>query len=187
MDFTEILAFQRLDQLAQHFKQRYTFHTATLLQLQGLQVNWHFFATSHGKGAVDGVGGVVKRAVNIAIRIRKYHVTTGSDYADCAKLLLDKITVLYVPLEDVIAQKEFLDATWQDVKSLPGTHDVHCVRSLGVGEIEYAVISEKPGDHFCLLPRSQFSPAAKQVAQPASVSATSDCDVDDDSPPSDVK
>jgi hypothetical protein len=27
----------------------------------GLPAEWHFFATSHGKGPCDGVGGTVKR------------------------------------------------------------------------------------------------------------------------------
>lgn len=29
-----------------------------------LEINWHFFATSHGKGACDGVGGTVKRIIS---------------------------------------------------------------------------------------------------------------------------
>ncbi|KAJ8353675.1 hypothetical protein SKAU_G00212420 [Synaphobranchus kaupii] len=32
---------------------------------------WHFFATSHGKGAVDGVGGTVKHAVSTAVISRQ--------------------------------------------------------------------------------------------------------------------
>ena len=33
----------------------------------GTQATWSFFETAHGKGAVDGVGGAVKRAVWRAI------------------------------------------------------------------------------------------------------------------------
>lgn len=32
-----------------------------------LLIEWHFFATGHGKGAVDGVGDTVKRAVSTAV------------------------------------------------------------------------------------------------------------------------
>ena len=28
----------------------------------GTKAEWHFFATSHGKGPCDGVGGTIKRA-----------------------------------------------------------------------------------------------------------------------------
>ena len=52
------------DGATQHFKQKYSFLAATLFLLEGVHVNWHFFATSHGKGAVDGVGGTVKRTVH---------------------------------------------------------------------------------------------------------------------------
>jgi hypothetical protein len=73
------------DGAAQHFKQKYTFFTATTLLSQGVQVNWHFFATSHGKGAVNGVGGSIKRAVHTAIKNRRFHVSTaGTSNTRCA-------------------------------------------------------------------------------------------------------
>ena len=63
------------DGAAQHFKQKYMFlFLSSLLDKKGIRANCHFFATSHGKGAVDGVGGTVKRAVFNAIKSRRYHV-----------------------------------------------------------------------------------------------------------------
>ena len=45
------------DGAAQHFKQKYTLSNMSLSQLEhGVRMNWHCFATSHGKGAVDGIG-----------------------------------------------------------------------------------------------------------------------------------
>jgi len=41
------------DGTTQHFKQWYILYNATLLKHQDIQMNCHFFATSHGKGAVD--------------------------------------------------------------------------------------------------------------------------------------
>ena len=35
------------------------------------QTSWNFFATSHGKGPVDGVGAAVKRAVRDMVRCRR--------------------------------------------------------------------------------------------------------------------
>ena len=32
----------------------------------GIEAEWHFFATSHGKGPCDGVGGCVKRLITLA-------------------------------------------------------------------------------------------------------------------------
>ena len=50
------------DGAASQFKQKYNFNVnLTNLQEQGVTVHWHFVATSQCKGAVDGVGGDVKR------------------------------------------------------------------------------------------------------------------------------
>ena len=74
------------DGAAQHFKQKFmlTFIT-TMKQTKGLTINWNYFATSHGKGAVDGVGGTVKRAVHNAIMTRRYLVKSAAEYAACAQ------------------------------------------------------------------------------------------------------
>ena len=48
------------DGATQHFKSKYMFMWASsLLEKKGILVSWHFSATSHGKGAVDGIGGTM--------------------------------------------------------------------------------------------------------------------------------
>ena len=39
----------------------------------GVQAEWHFYATSHGKGPCDGIGGTVKRLAAEASQQRAYH------------------------------------------------------------------------------------------------------------------
>ena len=57
----------------------------------GARISWHYSATSHGKGAVDGVGGTVKRtAVKrtawSAVSTRKVEsVTCEKSFADAAQ------------------------------------------------------------------------------------------------------
>jgi hypothetical protein len=153
------------DGAAQHFKQKYSFVSATKLQDDGIQVNWHFFATSHGKGAVDGIGGTVKRVVQAAIKTRRCNVSNALEYSECAKQLLDKTTVIHVLSNEIISRKDELDVLWSNVKSVPGTHDVHCIRSLSVGEIEYSLLSEKvPGQKFQLLAQARNEHA--EIAAP---------------------
>ena len=44
------------DGAASQFKQRYLFSNIHLWETNlNIQILWHFFATSHGKGAVDGM------------------------------------------------------------------------------------------------------------------------------------
>ena len=60
---------------ASQFKNRYI--AAALHTLQStykLLIYWNFFATSHGKGPVDGIGGAVKRYGWSAVKARKHVV-----------------------------------------------------------------------------------------------------------------
>ncbi|KAJ8669555.1 hypothetical protein QAD02_000814 [Eretmocerus hayati] len=52
------------DRAAGQYKNRHNFHNLCLHKLDfNVDAKWHFSATSHGKGACDGVGGNFKRAV----------------------------------------------------------------------------------------------------------------------------
>lgn len=52
------------DGAAQNFKSRFMMgYLSSIKTEKGVDATWSFFATSHGKGAVDGIGGTVKRKV----------------------------------------------------------------------------------------------------------------------------
>ncbi|CAM4573558.1 unnamed protein product [Leuciscus chuanchicus] len=76
------------DGAASQFKNKFIwcFMSTTFKELfPTLKVQWHF-ATSHGKGAVDGVGATVKRAVNTDVLSRQaILVTDAASFADSAK------------------------------------------------------------------------------------------------------
>jgi len=101
-------------------------------------------------------------------------------------MLLDKITVLYVSSNDIKTEKPSLDATWQDV-SLTDTHDVHCIRSLSVAEIEYSIVSEKRGQHFQLVSRTHSAATAPTITDRATTAAHDDSDKCDDSQHTNVR
>ncbi len=53
------------DGAVSHFKQRFLFHNITYFEEDyGIETTWDFIATSHGKGAVDGIGGHVNQLVS---------------------------------------------------------------------------------------------------------------------------
>ena len=57
------------------------FMVAALKPLQeknSIEITWNFFATSHGKGPVDGIGGAVKHVVWNSVRSRKNIVNNAS-------------------------------------------------------------------------------------------------------------
>ena len=52
------------DGAASQFKQKYLFSNLHTWETKfEISLQWNFFATSHGKGVVDGIGGAVKRSV----------------------------------------------------------------------------------------------------------------------------
>ena len=68
------------------FKNKYIVHFLSgVKKSTGLSVKWHCFATSHGKGAVDGAGGTVKRAVlNTVLKRQVPTVQSAASLNDAA-------------------------------------------------------------------------------------------------------
>ncbi|CAB3977243.1 Hypothetical predicted protein [Paramuricea clavata] len=68
------------------FKNR--FIVAALKSLQDkhkIQITWNYFATSHGKGPVDGIGGAVKRQVWMTVKTRKHIVCDAKSFVVAAE------------------------------------------------------------------------------------------------------
>lgn len=63
-----------------------------------------YFATSHGKGAVDGVGVTAKRAVALDRLSRRCIMQNAEDFAKCAETALQSIKVMHLS-----KSKEMLD------------------------------------------------------------------------------
>ena len=61
-----------------------------------IDIQWNFFASGHGKGPVDGIGGSVKRTVWRAVQSRKAFVNDSKSFFDNAKTLNRSISILYL-------------------------------------------------------------------------------------------
>ena len=48
-------------------------------------ISWNFFATSHGKGAVDGVGGVLKWRTWNKVKARQVVIRNAAEFTDPEK------------------------------------------------------------------------------------------------------
>ena len=75
---------------ASQFKQRFTLGEITLL---GKSLSWNFFATSHGKSAVDGIGGTLKIDVHTAALAKNIVMKNIDDIFDVASKTSTKIDV----------------------------------------------------------------------------------------------
>ena len=74
------------DGAGSQFKQKFLFSNLYHWEQEHqLNLKWNFFATSHGKGVVDGLGGSVKRSVWRHIRSGQAHITTAEQYTSVGK------------------------------------------------------------------------------------------------------
>ena len=79
------------DDAASQFKQRFTLCEIKLL---GKSLSWNFFATGHGKGVFNDIGGALKRIVHTAALAKNIVIKNIDDFFDVASETSTKINVL---------------------------------------------------------------------------------------------
>ena len=78
--------FQWSDGPFSQFKNKYIVSLIPVLQKRyGITIRWNYFATSHGKGPDDGIGGSVKRQVWTAVNSRKALASDASSFCSTAQ------------------------------------------------------------------------------------------------------
>lgn len=98
---------------------------------------WSFFESSHGKGAPDGVGGVLKRLAN-------HYVAHGYDITDATvffRLMQEKskVTLFYVSDHDI--EQSSLHLPNEPLKTIRGTRDIHQIITSKKNAIMYRTLS----------------------------------------------
>ena len=76
----------------------------SLSQKYNQQFLWKYFATSHGKGIVDGIGGRAKSLVRSKVMSQgdnRIVVQLSQDFANVAKKLLHKTEVFHISQEEI--------------------------------------------------------------------------------------
>ena len=98
------------------FKNKYifVFIGITLPQLIVYKVFWNYSATSHGKGAVDGVGGTIKW---VEKKTKSHPAVMAQEYIESTIWDLD------------------MHILWQDINALPGTMHIHRVEQTDMGNV----------------------------------------------------
>lgn len=108
------------------FKNKFILRTPHFLKSFNLNAfEWNFFATTHGKGAVDGIGAVVKRKVWELIRTQNIVLCNASDFYSCAKQNISGIQVMYISSIDIDDKVEPIGKMWNSVKSIPKLNSYH--------------------------------------------------------------
>ncbi len=123
---TKIIYFS--DGAASQYKNRKNFANLCFHEDDfGISAEWHFSATSHGKGACDGLGGTIKRLAARASLQRPYNdqIMTARQLFDWACRNLPSIHFGYCNLEDYEREQQNLEQRFSLARTLPGTRKLH--------------------------------------------------------------
>lgn len=136
------------------FKNRFIAAALPSLQCRhDLNIQWHYFATSHGKGPVDGIGGSVKRQVWSAVKERKDIVTNASTFVAAAEKVSNVNVIEMTSLQiDQRNEQMNLEDIFNTAPPMPGITGIHNLRIVNDKVSSYKL--SKDGDHELFLPRS---------------------------------
>ena len=102
-------------------------------------MSWDFFATSHGKGSVDGVGGGVKRGVRQEVISRREVVKDSEDFARVAARVCPNVTVLHICKEEIQDCSAMIEAeVFSGCKVLQGTRKMHHMDVVGPSHVTHS-------------------------------------------------
>ena len=96
--FESIIMF--LDGASSQFKQRFLLCSLTLMNRD---ITWNLFA--HGKGPVDGIGGMVKRVVSREVMSGRASVQLSQEFAIVAANKCKETKILHIDKEEIEATK----------------------------------------------------------------------------------
>ena len=129
------------------FKNQYVFnYLPSLYEQYNLDcLNWKFFATSHRKGAVDGIGGAVKRNVWMETLSRQEVVISLEDFCQVAMKKDGKVEVIAVSAEEIetCADEIALDDIFAASTSVDSIKKMHYVTVLANGKIKCKEFTNK--------------------------------------------
>jgi len=118
-----------------------------------LDAEWHYFATAHGKGPCDGIGGTVKRiAARVSLqRPIDKQITEAQELFEWASKpsSLPNIAVKFSPEQHYLDAKEKLNLRYNTAKSITGTQKFHSIIPMDNGNIRAKEYSSSNNDRIC--------------------------------------
>ena len=110
-----------------------------------MPAEWHFFATSHGKGPCDGVGGTVKLLAAHASLQRPYdkQILTPRQLYDfsCSEMPTGNFRYTTVAEHEYEYEATLLNERFESSRTIAGTHRLHPFRPISSSELEVRAYS----------------------------------------------
>ncbi|KAK3927342.1 ARL14 effector protein [Frankliniella fusca] len=116
----------------------------------GLEAEWHYFATSHGKGPCDGLGGTMKRQAYLA-SIRNHLIRTPSEFYNWVEKNMEKIQVKFVTSEEVKSTEDKLRQRYARALSIPQMRSQHAVLPICPSEVRTKFHSSSNDEQFVIV------------------------------------
>ena len=132
------------DGAASQFKQHYLFPNLHKWENEfSMKLIWNFFATSHGKGAVDGIGGTVKRSVWRVVGAGTTAPLDAASYAEIGSKRHPNINVEYISSAEIEKDLVKKAPIWSASVGAPTTLNMHCVRAHNAKMLRVSAVSLK--------------------------------------------
>lgn len=129
MEFPEVKKVHYFtDGCAGQYKNKYNFvNLCHHFNDFGLDAEWNFFATSHGKSACDGIGGTVKRLVTKASLQRPYNnqILTSDAVLDFCQENIPGIKFFNVTPDEIQIAEGHLKDRFETAQTVKGTLQFH--------------------------------------------------------------
>lgn len=132
------------DGAASQFKNRTNFFFLCQFEEDfGFKAEWHFFATSHGKGPCDAIGGTVKRLASKASLQRPFfnQITNAKQLYDWANSCHSAINYIFCSTEEYEVHFKQFTARTKKIKTISGTQSFHAYIPKSKNQIETKVYS----------------------------------------------
>lgn len=96
-------------------------------QLGYSSIEWNFFASSHGKGTVDGVGAVIKGKVWQITKSKKVVIPDAFWFYQCAQQNINGVEIYCMPSDEIEKHSLLynLEQKWKNVRSISGIAQLH--------------------------------------------------------------
>lgn len=135
------------DNCSAQFKSKYTVSNVCYLasDLNLTDVQWSSFAAGHGKGAVDAIGGQLKRNIWIRVKSRSVILNTPQDFFNASQTYCNLVTTLFVSKEDVDETGEkLLKKRWEQSVEVIGIRKYHHFQKIDDDHVLAAVTCRSP-------------------------------------------
>ncbi|XP_063966655.1 uncharacterized protein LOC135156857 [Lytechinus pictus] len=97
----------------------------------GVEGEWNFLESGHGKGPCDGLGGSVKRSADMAVKRGKFAIQDASDFIRWTESEQSSKVVFFSYTQDDINRCSDILSENQAIKPIPGTFKLHAVKPVG--------------------------------------------------------